>query len=223
MRDGIGGKARRKQALHRRQNLDPSFDIRPGPLAEMFGQRPEQLKAQHQQNKQNAHQFPGPALSQPALHPGEDHLQQQKIEGGERQQHEERPKQQLRFRKPHAHQNSERPQTAQSGCRVERAIGQPHQKIRAIAERKAQQVGGVRIVREGRRHDREALPEDKHRPQQQRQHLWLAFGDEEKCRPAHESSTTQSAAGERQCDDSSRQQFQLAPSGAQRVREKTPA
>jgi hypothetical protein len=43
----------------------------------MSHERAYQLEAQHQQNKQNAHDLPCAALRQPTFHPGEDHLHEQ--------------------------------------------------------------------------------------------------------------------------------------------------
>jgi hypothetical protein len=159
----------------------------------------------------------------PALHPGEDHLHEKKIEGGEDEQYQQRPRYQCGLRETQAHQNPEQPDAAERGRRIECAIRQAHQKIRTVAERESQQAGGVRIVGEGGRHDGEDLPEAENCPHEEGERFRLAGGEKEICSQSHEGRAAYAAQGECERYDDARYQFHLAPRGTQRITEKPPA
>jgi hypothetical protein len=72
-------------------------------------------------------------------------------------------------------------------------------------------------------HDGEDLPEDEHEPQEQREQLWPACRDHQRCGDTHAESAADSADGEGESYEKSRDQLQLAARGAQRIHEEAPA
>ena len=71
--------------------------------------------------------------------------------------------------------DSEQPQAGHSRCRVQRAVDQADQKIRAVAQRETQKIRGLDILGERRRHQRKQLPKKKHRPEQSPEPLRISL------------------------------------------------
>ena len=99
--------------MHQVQRL-----LRRGLPFEVLHGRADELDTEHDQNKKHTHDFARAPLRQPALEPGEDHLQEQQVERGEQQHHGQRPDQQQGTCRGNAEQHSSQPQTAQRGCRI---------------------------------------------------------------------------------------------------------
>ena len=76
------------------------------------------------------------------------------------------------------------------------AIGEAHQKIRTVGEREAQQLGGVRIVGEGRRHHGKNLPEEKNWPEEDGEVFGFILRDEVPGESGGSGEAAESAEGE---------------------------
>ena len=170
-------------------------------MAVSFDQWANQLQAEDEKKKQHAHDFARPALSQPALQPGEDHAGKQDVCQGEGQEHHRRPGKDFRLRESNTYENSEQPQGGHSRCRVQRPVGQANQEVRSVAERETQKSRGLDVFGECRGHQRKELPEQKHGPQQNAEPFRVSLGEQKPGRSAQSHGAADAAAHKSQADE----------------------
>src|ERR1700740_3657787 len=97
------------------------------PVLQALSHRADQLKAEHEQNEQNAHDFSRATLSEPSFDPGEYGLHQNQVEQGEGQHNEQGPGEENGARETDAEKNSQQANAAQRAGGIEESVGQTDQ------------------------------------------------------------------------------------------------
>ena len=129
--------ARREQTRDGHDVEDDARDCGLGAAVEMPNERPDELKADNDEKEDDAEDFAGSSLRQPALHPSENHARQQDIENCEEQKHRGGGKEKERRGAGDADGHAQQPQAAHCGGWVERAISDANEKIGTKGERES--------------------------------------------------------------------------------------
>ena len=158
--------------------------------------------------KRTRKNFPRAALRQRAFEPGEDRLHQREVEDCEGEQDQQSPGKQQGARGGNAEECAKDCEAPEGAGRVEHAVREADQKIRAVSQWEAQQVGGIRIVGEGGRHHGERLPEEKNGPQENCEVIGFALRNEVPGESGAEGESAETADREGGSDEDAREQFQ---------------
>src|SRR5579862_5634686 len=214
LRDGVAGEAGRQNRLNLYSDLQRPADILVRAAIDVLHDRADELEAQHEQNEKYAHNLARTALRQPALEPGKDHLHEYKVEKAEGDQHEQRPRKQRDAGEAYTEKHSHEPDAANGARGIAKPISQPHQKIRAVGQREAQQFRRIGIVRESRRHHGEELPEKENGPEQDGEELGFPVRDEIPREARSGDEAAEAAEGKERRNQQTRSQFGFATAAA---------
>src|ERR1700722_10717252 len=222
-RDGGGCRAGRQEALNRKDSLRELAQVRVRTAAVTAHQRPNQLKADYEEEKKHAKDFARAALSEPSFHPGEDHAGKQNVHRCEQKQSEYSPRKQTRRCHCDSSRDSQQPKRAEHRGGLEGAIDNSNHSEGRVAEGKAEEIRSVEIFGEGGGNDREQLPEKKYRPEDDSEPFRFAARDHVISASAGRYEAADSASGETERDEDVRDQFKATARRARGDDERLPA